>query len=368
MTNITRREFLRHLTAMGLTTSGAIVLAACGQSAPGGLSPTSEPTSAPAISPTRTPVIMATRASTAATQQPATTTTAQATQLPAPTDVPTAAPTVAAEYPYMVVAHGGNQPEELVNRALAALGGIERFVKPGNDVIIKPNICVAYHTYEYAATTNPWVVGALVKLCKGAGAARVRVMDSPFGGTAEQAYAISGIQEQVTAAGGEMELMTSRKFKKTDIPQGRDIKSWPIYEDVLNADVVINVPIAKTHSLALLTLGMKNLMGTIQNRESIHGRMGQRLADLAGRVKPALTIIDAVRMLMANGPTGGNLADVKEMNTLIASPDIVAADAYAASLFDVKPDQLAYITAGVESGIGRSDLANLKIEQVAVGG
>ena len=268
----------------------------------------------------------------------------------------------------MVVAHGGDQPEELVNRAIEALGGIERFVKPGNDVIIKPNICVAYHTYEYAATTNPWVVGALVKLCKGAGASRVRVMDFPFGGTADQAYTISGIKDQVTAAGGQMEQMAARKFTKAEIPSGKDLHNWLIYEDILKADVVINVPIAKHHSLAGLTLGMKNMMGTVQDRESIHINMGQRLADLTSRIKPALTVVDAVRILMANGPTGGNLADVKKLDTLIATTDIVAADTYAASFFNVKPADLPYIAAGEKMGLGTSDLASVKIEQIAVGG
>lgn len=283
--------------------------------------------------------------------------------------MPTAAPTsTAAALPYLVVAHGGDNPEELVNRSLKALGGIERFVKPGSEVIIKPNICVAYHAFEYAATTNPWVVSAIVKLCLNAGAKRVRVMDNPFGGTADQAYAISGIGEQVKAAGGVMELMTNRKFVKTAFPQGRDIKDWMIYDEIVKADVIINVPIAKHHSLARLTLGMKNLMGTILNRESIHSNMGQRLADLSGRIKPALTIVDAVRILMANGPTGGNLNDVKKIDTLIATTDIVAADTYAASLFNVKPDQLAYIGAGVKSGIGRSDIENVKIEQITVNG
>ena len=268
----------------------------------------------------------------------------------------------------MVVARGGDKPEELVNRAIAALGGIERFVKAGNDVIIKPNICVAYHTYEYAATTNPWVVAALIKLCLGAGASRVRVMDFPFGGTAEQAYTISGIRDQVTAAGGQMEEMSYRKFIKTAIPAAKDIKDWPIYEDILKADVVINVPIAKHHSLARLTLGMKNMMGAIQNRESIHRNMGQRLADLSSLIKPALTVVDAVRILMDNGPTGGDLNDVKKLDTIIATPDIVAADTYAASLFNVKPSDLAYIAAGEKMGLGTSNLASVKIEQITVGG
>jgi len=268
--------------------------------------------------------------------------------------------------PDLVVARGPD-PTELVRQALKAIGGMEQFVKPGDDVIVKPNICVAYHTYEYAATTNPWIVGAVVKLALEAGARRVRVMDFPFGGTPQQAYAISGIEEQVKAAGGEMEVMSRLKFVDTEIAGATSLKRANIYEDILNS-VVIDVPIAKHHSLARLTLGMKNLMGTIQNRETIHANIGQRLTDLTSRIRPVLTIVDAVRILMNNGPTGGDLNDVKKLDTLIVSPDIVAADSYAATLFGLKPEDISYISAGAKAGLGRSDLTSLKIEEVAVGG
>jgi uncharacterized protein (DUF362 family) len=254
-----------------------------------------------------------------------------------------------------------------VRHALAAMGGMERFVSPGDDVIVKPNICVAYHSYEYAATTNPWVVGSLVKLALEAGARRVRVMDSPFGGTPEEAYARSGIQEQVMAAGGQMEIMSRLKFVKTDIPQGLDLKKYEIYDDVLKADVVIDVPIAKHHSLARLTLGMKNLMGLISNRPSIHRNLGQRLADLSSRIRPTLTVIDAVRILTEKGPTGGSLDYVQQLDTVVVSPDIVAADSYAATLFGKGPDDLDYVRAGAAMGLGRSDLGSLRIEEIAVG-
>jgi uncharacterized protein (DUF362 family) len=284
---------------------------------------------------------------------------------PTETIVPTATPSAAC--PDLVVARGG-EPEELVQRALAALGGMEQFVRPGDDVIIKPNICVAYHTYEYAATTNPWVVAALVRLCLEAGARRVRVMDYPFGGTPEQAYVRSGIQEQVGAAGGQMEIMPQFKFVSTEIPQGVDLRQCNIYDDVLNADVVINVPIAKTHGLARLTLGMKNLMGVIRDRPAMHRNLGQRLPDLASRIQPALTVVDAVRILVDNGPTGGSLDDVKKMDTVIASPDIVAADSFAATLFGLQPDDLSYVRAATAMGLGRSDLDSLKIEEISIGG
>jgi len=288
--------------------------------------------------------------------------------LPSPTagmtSIPTATPFAA--HPDLVVARGG-EPEEMVQRALAALGGMERFVRPGDDVIVKPNICVGYHTYEYAATTNPWVVAALVRLCLEAGARRVRVMDYPFGGGAEQAYVRSGIQEQVAASGGEMEIMPQFKFVSTEIPQGLTLRQCDIYDEVLNADVVIDAPIAKHHGLARLTLGMKNLMGVIRNRPMMHRNLGQRLPDLTSRIQPALTIVDAVRILVDNGPTGGSLDDVKKMDTVIVSPDIVAADSYAATLFGLQPNDLAYVRAATDMGLGRSDLDSLDIEEISIG-
>jgi uncharacterized protein (DUF362 family) len=282
---------------------------------------------------------------------------------PAPT--PTATPKPAGP-PYLVVARGGS-PRELTRSAISALGGIRRFVHSGDDVIIKPNMCVAYRSYEYAATTNPWVVGALVELAFEAGAGRVRVLDYPFGGTCEDAYVVSGIQEQVLSNGGEMEAISLFKFITTSIPQGVLLKTCEIYEDILNADVVINVPIAKHHSLAHLTLGMKNLMGTIKDRPPMHTSIGQRLADLASRIRPALTVVDAVRILVRNGPTGGSLSDVRKIDTLIATPDIVAADSYAATLFGLQPGDLSYVAAGTAMGLGRSDLENLCIEEINLG-
>ena len=199
--------------------------------------------------------------------------------------------------PYLAVARG-ESPKLIVQTALKALGGIERFVRPDNDVIIKPNICTAYYSYEYATTTNPDVVAALVELCLGAGARRVRVMDQPFGGRAGAAYIRSGIGPAVSAAGGETEIMTEMKYREVEIPRGLDIKKWTVYGDVLDADVLINVPIAKDHSLARLTLGMKNLLGVVNKRNLFHVNLGQRIADLTTVVQPSLTVVDAVRILV----------------------------------------------------------------------
>lgn len=279
-----------------------------------------------------------------------------------PADYPLPA---AQEHAYLAVARGSD-PRAITRAALAAVGGIERFVKRDDDVILKPNICVDYRTYEYGATTNPDVVAALVELCLGAGARRVRVMDMPFGGSPESAFAQSGIGAAVAEAGGRMEVMNPAKFRETEIPEGREITAWPVYHDVLTADVVINVPVAKHHSLARLSLAGKNLLGVIQNPNRIHASLGQRTADLVSLVRPTLTVVDAVRTLMAHGPTGGNLNDVRLTNTVIVSHDIVAADAYAATLFDLAGQEIAYVKSAAEMGLGTLDLAAIRIEEIAV--
>lgn len=358
MPKLTRRQFLLALAAgMGSLTASQM-LAACGQN----------PATPEEIS-TLTSVPEVTRES-----QPAAVASSTATSIPGSTDAPVAnstsaptlPPTETAGGPYLAVARG-KDPEALTRRAVAALGGMERFVPQGSTVVVKPNICVGYHTYEYAATTNPWVVGAIVKMCLEAGAASVKVMDNPFGGPAPEAYAKSGIEEQVKAAGGEMVIMAGFKYVETEIAQARKLKKTKIYEDVLNADVLIDVPIIKHHSAAILTLGMKNLMGVIENRDTLHYKgLGACIAELTSRIPPTLTVIDAVRMLMANGPSGGNLDDVKQTDTVIASADVVAADSYAARLYGHKPANIQYIKQGVDLGLGRSDLENLKIEELAV--
>lgn len=266
---------------------------------------------------------------------------------------------------YLAVARGLD-PKAMTRVAIAAIGGIERFVRNGNDVIIKPNICVDYRSYEYGATTNPLVVAALVELCLGAGARRVRVMDLPFGGSPERAYANSGIAEAVQAAGGQMEVMNKAKFRETEIPFGRDITSWQVYQDILTADLVIDVPVAKHHSLARLTLAGKNLLGVVLNANRIHANLGQRIADLVSLVRPNLTVVDAVRTLMTRGPTGGNLDDVRLTNTVIASHDLVAADAYAATLFDLTGAEIAYVKAAANMGLGTLDLRSVSVEEVTV--
>jgi uncharacterized protein (DUF362 family) len=268
---------------------------------------------------------------------------------------------------YLAVATG-ESPTTLVQRSIDALGGIGRFVKSGNDVIIKPNICGSGRTPEYASTTNPEVVAALVALCLGAGAKRVRVMDLPFASisSSDYAYGSSGIAEAVRHAGGEMEVMTKMKFQDTPIPHGQIITSCHVYQDILDTDVLIDVPIAKHHGNTMLTLGMKNLLGVVDDAPSYHtSHLSERVVDLNTLVRPHLVVVDAIRILMNNGPTGGNLNDVRQMDTIIASHDIVAADSYGATLFGKTGDDLPIVRGGAERGLGTMNLSSIKIEEIA---
>jgi len=358
---LNRRKFIKGLLAAGVASG---VAACSSRPSPATTAPTAAPT-APSPDPTA-PATATARASTAAP-------TAASTAAAAPTAPASPAPTAAAPSPtagaaYLAVARGaGADPAELTRRAIAAVGGIERFVKPGADVIVKPNICHAYHGPEYATTTNPQVVAAIVTLCLGAGAKRVRVMDSPFGGSPQAAYAKSGIEDAVKAAGGQMDVMKSMRYREVAFPEGRLLKKWKVYGDILDADTVINVPIAKNHGSATLTLSMKNLMGLVDNRNGLHAKgLHQSIADLCTVIRPQLTVVDATRILLHNGPTGGNLDDVKQTDTVIASADMVAADSYAATLFGLTGKDIDYIRFGSEMGLGQMDLGAIMVEEIAV--
>jgi uncharacterized protein (DUF362 family) len=371
MRSLTRREFLRFVSTGTVALAVDQILVACGLK--------KLPTQTTGFVPTATALPENTRLISPSTTPPIETIPATAgvvfptPEIVSPTLTPTIVPTEVAvptitlfDSPDLVVVRHG-EPEDLVRRALDAMGGMGVFVPRGSRVIVKPNICTAYHTYEYATTTNPWVVGALVKLCLEAGASSVKVLDYPFGGTHQDAYRMSGIQEQVEAAGGEMADMPVGQYVRTEIPNGKSLKKADVFNDILEADVLINVPIAKNHGSSRLTLGMKNLMGIVLDRSALHSRgLGQCIADLTSRIMPTLTVVDAVRILTRNGPTGGSLNYVEKLDTIIVSPDIVAADSFAATLFGLQPDDLDYIRAGVALGLGRSDYQNLHIREIDI--
>ena len=267
------------------------------------------------------------------------------------------------QQPIVVVAEK-DKPAELVRKAIKALGGMGRFVKKGNRVLIKPNIAFA-RPPEGAANTNPEVVAELVQLCFEAGAREVIVLDYTLD-PARITYEMSGIAKAAEAKGARMVYVSPRDFVPIEVPKGKILSAYDVrvLKQVLDADVFINVPIAKTHGSARLTLGMKNLMGVIQDRGSWHrsGDLHQCIADFVTAVKPHLTVIDAIRILASGGPKGPGRVEQKD--TIIASTDIVAADAYAATLFGLTPNDVPHIIKAAELGVGVADLKRVKIVKV----
>ena len=258
----------------------------------------------------------------------------------------------------------GVSPAGITKAAIDGLGGIRRFISKGDIVVVKPNIGWD-RMPEYAATTNPEVVSTVVRLCYEAGAKQVKVFDRTVVDP-RRCYKQSGIVDAASAVGGIVSFVDDRKFKEVKLP-GVALKSWPLYTEAMEADKVINIPIAKTHGLSTLTLGMKNWMGIMGgSRGRIHQKMDGSLVDVAMFMKPTLVILDAVRILTANGPQGGSLSDVKQLNTVIAGTDQVAIDAYGATLFGLKGAALGYVMAGHKAGLGTMDLSKLKIKRVNI--
>jgi len=257
----------------------------------------------------------------------------------------------------------GKDVSLLVRETLAALGGIERFVKSGETVVVKPNIGWD-RGVELAANTHPEVVKTVVQLCLEAGAARVKIFDRTCNDP-RRCYVSSGIDEAIGLIRSDrvsLEHMDRRAYQDVALKGGVALDEWSFYKPALDADRFINIPIAKHHSISTLTLAMKNVMGVIGgNRGALHRRIDESLADINSVIHSDLTIVDATRILIANGPQGGRVSDVKNPDTLIASPDIIAADSYAATLFGHRPEDIPTIVAGARRGLGTMDLARVKM-------
>jgi len=259
-----------------------------------------------------------------------------------------------------LVAVKGEDPKVITRKAIEALGGMSKFVKPGSTVVVKPNIGWD-RAPEYAANTNPGVVAALVEMCFEAGAKRVNVFDNPCN-SGERTYESSGIREAAQKAGAQVYFVDTWNYVKAVFEYDSPMKGWPIFRDAIECDTFINVPVLKHHGLTGLTMGMKNLMGVCGgSRGLMHFDNARKLADVADFIKPELTVIDAFRVLTRNGPTGGNLADVKLTQTVIASADIALADVYAARFAGKDPGSISVITEAVKRGLVSLDYSNKDI-------
>jgi len=258
----------------------------------------------------------------------------------------------------------GESPGLITKEAISVLGGMDRFVSRGDKVLVKPNIGWD-RTPEQGACTNPEVIKTLVELCFEAGAKQVTVMDNPCN-PAQRTYVRSGIAEAAKKAGAKTPFPNEFKLKKLPL-SGEWFKDWEVYSDFVEVDKIINVPATKTHSLSRVTLGMKNWLGALGgNRNQLHQNLDYAMLDLARFFKPVLTVLDAYRLLIRNGPQGGRLSDVKIFQTVAAGTDYVAIDALGATFLDIPPQELRYLQLSKERGLGENDLEKLKIEKRTV--
>lgn len=279
--------------------------------------------------------------------------------------------TVAVETAPDLVAVMGGEPEVMLDKALEALGGIGKFVKKGQKIVIKPNIGWD-RTPEMAGNTNPKLIKALVQKCLAAGAEKVTVFDHTCDNW-QKCYETSGIAAAVKEAGGIIMPGNDEKyFKEVSIPNGVNLKSAKIHEALVEADAWINVPVLKNHGGAKMTCSMKNYMGIVWDRRFFHQNdLQQCIADICTwQKKPVLNIVDAYRIMHQNGPQGKSVADVATLKSLIASPNIVAVDTAALKLFNqVKKLDMAavgHLSKGQALKLGTTDLDKVKIKRIKI--
>jgi len=255
----------------------------------------------------------------------------------------------------------GESPAALTRAAVDALGGMKSFVGRGDVVCVKPNIGWD-RTPEMAACTNPEVVKTLVEMCFEAGAKEVVVTDHSTN-QAARTFLRSGIQAAAKQAGAKVLLPSSFRMKKMGLG-GEWFKEWEVFLDVHEADKIINVPVAKHHSLTRVTLGMKNWLGAIGGaRNQLHQKIHEAVVDLARFFNPPLTVLDAWRVLVRNGPQGGRPSDTEMRKTVVAGRDWLAVEAAGATLFGLKPGDLPFLVLAAERKLGRVDWEKMSIEK-----
>jgi len=260
----------------------------------------------------------------------------------------------------MSIVHG-NDRKKSINTALKLLGGIERFVKPGETVAIKPNVAFATPSI-LGATTNHELVAELVRLCYTEGRAKkVIVLDNPINDPAS-CFALSGIGQAAESAGAKIIMPKENLFADMTLAGGKLIRNWPVFAAPFEGvDKLIGITPVKHHSRSGASMTMKNWYGLLGGRRNIfHQDINTIISELAGMVTPTLVILDGTDVMMSNGPTGGSLSDLRQADTLIVSCDQVAADAYGASLLNMMPGDLPYLALAEKAGVGTIDYASLQ--------
>lgn len=263
-----------------------------------------------------------------------------------------------------LVAIKGGEPNLMFDTAIEAMGGMRKFVKAGQKVVVKPNIGWDAPP-ERAANTNPKLIKRIIEHCFNAGAKEVYVFDNTCNDW-NKCYTNSGIERAVKDAGGKMVPgHTENYYQKVAVPKGKSLKDSQVHELILETDVFINVPVLKHHSSADLSISMKNLMGIVWDRRYWHRNdLHQCIADFTTYSKPDLNIIDAYRVMQKNGPRGVSVDDVGLYKSQIIATDIVAADTSATKLFGSEPQNVDHIRIAAEMGVGTMDLKSLNIKRI----
>jgi uncharacterized protein (DUF362 family) len=253
-------------------------------------------------------------------------------------------------------------PGDLVQKSVDALGGMRRFISRGDVVVVKPNIGWDRMPIQ-AANTNPEVVAAVVRMAFEAGAKKVIVADGSCNDP-NRCFQRSGIWRAAYSVGAEVVLPEEHHFRNMRLA-GDVLDEWPIFTTLVEADKVISVPVAKHHNLAKFTGAMKNWYGVLGGRRNrLHQRIDASIVDLAGFMRPTLVVMDAWRVLMRNGPQGGNIDDARDIRTIIASIDQVAVDSFACTLIGQQRDNIPYLAMGEKRGLGTSLYETLRVKEV----
>ncbi len=255
----------------------------------------------------------------------------------------------------------GEDRAKTVNKAIDLLGGIERFIAKGDVVTIKPNVAFASPPM-LGATANPDVVSAVIRLCyERGGAKKVIVLDNPINDPAS-CFTISGVGKAAAAAGAEVVMPKESLFSHTTLEGGTLIKDWPVfYKPLAGADKLIGITPVKDHHRSAASMSMKNWYGFLGGRRNIfHQDINTIIAELAMMMKPTFVVLDDTVTMMTNGPTGGSVSDLKKTNTMVASCDMVAADAFGCSLLGLKPANLPYLSLAEKAGAGTTHYESLK--------
>lgn len=267
---------------------------------------------------------------------------------------------------YDLVAVKGGEPGTMFDQAIQSLGGMEKYVKKGQSVVVKPNLGWDV-TPERAANTNPQLMARIVEHCLSAGARDVYVFDNTINEWT-RCYENSGIEKAVKDAGAKVLSGKSKgSYHEIAVEGGKKLKRVEVHQLILESDVFINVPVLKSHGGTVLSISMKNLMGVVWDRRWWHANdLHQCIADVTTVVKPDLNVVDAYRVLKKNGPRGVSTADVVTMKSLILAGNMVVADTAAAKLFGKEPQAVGHIRIADEMGLGSMDLSKLNINRIMI--